>query len=73
MLIVILSFILSFLCFLSLSLFFLSFFPLLSSEHALLKEQWPEGAQAVTEVTKRPKSAGTRFKVQNYTNVIALV
>ena len=23
---------------------------------------WPEGAQAVTEVTKRPKSAGTRFK-----------
>ena len=54
MLIVLLSFI----------LFSLS---LLSSEHALLKEQWPEGAQAVTEVTKRPKSAGTRFKVQNYT------
>ena len=32
------------------------------SEHDLLKEMWPEGAQAVTEVTKRPKSAGTRFK-----------
>ena len=35
---------------------------LYSSEHAILKEMWPEGAQAVTEVTKRPKSAGTRFK-----------
>ena len=34
----------------------------LYSEHDLLKEMWPEGAQAVTEVTKRPKSAGTRFK-----------
>ena len=40
-----------------------------SSGHALLKEQWPEGAQAVTEVTKRPKSAGTRFKE----SMIALV
>lgn len=39
------------------------------SEHALLKEQWPEGAQAVTEVTKRPKSAGSRFKE----SMIALV
>ena len=39
------------------------------SGHALLKEQWPEGAQAVTEVTKRPKSAGTRFKE----SMIALV
>ena len=32
------------------------------SNHALLQEQWPEGAKAVTEVTKRPKSAGTTFK-----------
>ena len=39
------------------------------SEHELLKEMWPEGAQAVTEVTKRPKSAGTRFKE----SMIALV
>ena len=30
---------------------------------------WPEGAQAVTEVTKRPKSTGTRFKE----SMIALV
>ena len=44
-------------------------FSLSSSGHALLKEQWPEGAQAVTEVTKRPKSAGTRFKE----SMIALV
>ena len=43
--------------------------PPLSSGHALLKEQWPEGAQALTEVTKRPKSAGTRFKE----SMIALV
>ena len=28
----------------------------------MLQEQWPEGAKAVTEVTKRPKSAGTTFK-----------
>lgn len=41
------------------------FFLCCHSEHALLKEQWPEGAQAVTEVTKRPKSAGTRFKVHD--------
>ena len=32
------------------------------SKHSLLQEQWPEGAKAVTEVTKRPKSAGTTFK-----------
>ena len=30
---------------------------------------WPEGAQAVTEVTKRPKSTGTIFKE----SMIALV
>ncbi len=41
----------------------------LASKHALLKEQWPEGAKAVTEVTKRPKSAGTTFKE----SMIALV
>lgn len=35
---------------------------LFNSQHALLQEQWPEGAKAVTEVTKRPKSAGTTFK-----------
>lgn len=35
---------------------------LYNSDHALLKAMWPEGAQAVTEVTQRPKSAGTRFK-----------
>lgn len=39
------------------------------SKHALLQEQWPEGAKAVTEVTKRPKSAGTTFKE----SMIALV
>lgn len=42
---------------------------LYNSQHKLLKEMWPEGAQAVTEVTKRPKSAGTRFKE----SMIALV
>lgn len=42
---------------------------LYNSEHQLLKDMWPEGAQAVTEVTKRPKSAGTRFKE----SMIALV
>lgn len=36
--------------------------PRIHSTHALLQEQWPEGAKAVTEVTKRPKSAGTTFK-----------
>lgn len=30
---------------------------------------WPEGAQAVTEITKRPKSTGTIFKE----SMIALV
>ena len=39
------------------------------SKHAVLQEQWPEGAKAVTEVTKRPKSAGTTFKE----SMIALV
>jgi myosin-1 len=35
---------------------------LYNSDHKLLKAMWPEGAQALTEVTKRPKSAGSRFK-----------
>lgn len=42
---------------------------LVFSEHPILKEMWPEGAKAVTEVTKRPKSTGTRFKE----SMIALV
>ena len=40
-----------------------------SSQHAILRDMWPEGAQAVTEVTKRPKSTGTIFKE----SMIALV
>lgn len=38
------------------------FFSYYYSKHSILKEMWPEGARAVTEVTKRPKSTGTRFK-----------
>ena len=36
------------------------------SDHKLLKAMWPEGAQALTEVTKRPKSAGTRHVYVTY-------
>jgi myosin-1 len=42
---------------------------LYNSEHPVLQQMWPEGAIAVTEVTKRPKSTGTIFKE----SMIALV
>ncbi|XP_019850778.1 PREDICTED: LOW QUALITY PROTEIN: unconventional myosin-Id-like [Amphimedon queenslandica] len=42
---------------------------LYNSKHAILRDMWPEGSQAVTEVTKRPKSTGTIFKE----SMIALV
>lgn len=60
---------------LSISFFFLLFISwyvplsLIYSQHDILRDMWPEGAQAVTEVTKRPKSTGTIFKE----SMIALV
>ena len=39
------------------------------SKHGIIRDMWPEGSQAVTEVTKRPKSTGTIFKE----SMIALV
>lgn len=42
---------------------------LYNSGHDMLKEMWPEGMQATSEVTKRPKSTGTTFKE----SMIALV
>ncbi|CAH1788197.1 unnamed protein product [Owenia fusiformis] len=42
---------------------------LYNSDNELLKIMWPEGAQAVTKVTKRPLTAGTNFR----NSIIALV
>ncbi|XP_065896691.1 unconventional myosin-Id-like [Dysidea avara] len=42
---------------------------LYNCNNELLKEMWPEGAQDVKQVTKRPKTAGTLFK----DSMIALV
>ncbi|CAG9816020.1 unnamed protein product, partial [Phaedon cochleariae] len=47
---------------------------LFNSKDARLKEMWPEGAQHISEITKRPPTAGTLFKnsmqalVQNLQN-----
>ncbi len=35
---------------------------LYSSKDSDIKAMWPEGAQSVTEITKRPLTVGTRFK-----------
>ena len=32
------------------------------SKNELLQSMWPEGAQSVTNITKRPVTAGTHFK-----------
>ncbi|XP_013401655.1 unconventional myosin-Id [Lingula anatina] len=42
---------------------------LYGSENAMIKSMWPEGAKGVTEVNKRPITAGTNFK----NSIIALV
>ncbi|ELU10080.1 hypothetical protein CAPTEDRAFT_167519 [Capitella teleta] len=42
---------------------------LYNSRNSMLKEMWPEGAQCVTNVTKRPVTAGTSFK----NSIISLV
>lgn len=39
------------------------------SEEDILQLMWPEGAQNITETTKRPITAGTNFK----NSIIALV
>lgn len=53
---------------------------LYNSRDINIKSMWPEGAQSVTEITKRPLTVGTRFKnsmiglVQNLsTKVISIV
>ena len=48
---------------------YINYYFLHYSEHTILRDMWPEGAKAVTEVTKRPKSTGTIFKE----SMIALV
>ena len=35
---------------------------LYNSGNAYLKQMWPEGAQSINEITKRPISVATRFK-----------
>ena len=35
---------------------------LYNSHNAFIKSMWPEGAQSVTNITKRPITAGTAFK-----------
>ena len=35
---------------------------LFNSKHPMLKEQWPEGGQDITKVTKRPQTTATIFK-----------
>lgn len=35
---------------------------LFSSRNKYIKDMWPEGAQSLTEITKRPQTVGTRFK-----------
>lgn len=35
---------------------------LFNSKDSDIKAMWPEGAQSVTEITKRPMTVGTRFK-----------
>ena len=35
---------------------------LFSSANPAIKSMWPEGAQSVTEITKRPLTVATRFK-----------
>ncbi|BFY98224.1 hypothetical protein BsWGS_01264 [Bradybaena similaris] len=42
---------------------------LFNSSNSVIKSMWPEGAQSVTETTKRPITAGTSFK----NSMIALV
>nr|XP_039255052.1 unconventional myosin-Id-like [Styela clava] len=42
---------------------------LYNSKNPTIKEMWPEGAQSIKEVTKRPQTAGTLFK----NSMIALV
>ena len=35
---------------------------LFNSSHQMLKDQWPEGGQDITKVTKRPQTTATIFK-----------
>ncbi|CAG0909866.1 unnamed protein product, partial [Cyprideis torosa] len=42
---------------------------LYSSTNPLIKNMWPEGAQHITKITKRPLTAGTLFK----NSMVALV
>jgi len=42
---------------------------LVVSRDETLKQMWPDGAQSITSVTKRPVTAGMDFK----TSIIALV
>lgn len=35
---------------------------LFSSRNKYIKDMWPEGAQSLTEITKRPQTVATRFK-----------
>jgi len=41
----------------------------LSSRDETLKQMWPDGAQSITKVTKRPVTAGMDFK----NSIVALV
>lgn len=36
---------------------------LYNSSNDYIKQMWPEGAQSITEITKRPTSLATRFKI----------
>lgn len=51
---------------------------LYNSNNDFLKSMWPEGAQSVTEITKRPLTLATRFKnsmiglVQNLSTKVSL-
>ena len=36
---------------------------LFNSKNEIFKSMWPEGAHKITEITKRPQTAGTLFKV----------
>jgi myosin-1 len=52
---------------------------LYNSKNPYVKQMWPEGAQNLTEITKRPLTVATRFKnsmiglVQNLSTKVSIV
>ena len=46
---------------------------LFNSKNDIFKSMWPEGAHKITEITKRPQTAGTLFKVSRLTESDSLI